>query len=286
MLSFIRQALGMGSTAPAPLTAPRYVDLGGNQFQFALPEDFSRDMPAEPLVTQLNVDDASRFTPPNHGLLLQRWWDIKQPGWFGKNLGTIMLSINVLPKPQNTEQLLDDSPYGLHDRLGFMLMLNQVLYERYPDSRIFKDGEPPLYSPSAFVFMLGAKLQSGFRNQTANQQQWTRYDVSGPEALIIANYAIPLTPGCFLEASFHYSPNRHIPPRLFGDIAFEKMRPVIESFAIQYKADNPMQAVVGGQWLEQTPDQVLQQHETVIGPRLFGEQSYRGMLEHRALLLE
>lgn len=73
----------------------RQINLSGNIFHFALPEDFSRDMPAADMVETLDIGDSKKFDNPEYGNLIRRWWDIKEPGWFGKKLGTVMMDISV-----------------------------------------------------------------------------------------------------------------------------------------------------------------------------------------------
>src|SRR5690625_7171162 len=61
MLTFISKAFGMSGRPPEGLGATRSVDLSGNVFQFAMPENFSRDMPADDLVERLDISDPDIF---------------------------------------------------------------------------------------------------------------------------------------------------------------------------------------------------------------------------------
>src|SRR5690625_6563839 len=51
-----------------------------NYFQLAFPTRRSSDL--------------SIFSEPDKGTLVRRWWDIKEPGFFGKKLGTVMMNID------------------------------------------------------------------------------------------------------------------------------------------------------------------------------------------------
>src|SRR5690625_2680719 len=88
MLTFISKAFGMSSRPPEVLGATRSVDLSVNVCQFAMLEICSRDMPADDLVERLDISDPDIFTSPADNTKSRRWWDIKEPGFFGKQLGT------------------------------------------------------------------------------------------------------------------------------------------------------------------------------------------------------
>ena len=84
-MSGLSQLLGLTANA-APTIYPRQVDLSGNIFHFAMPENFSKDMPAENMVEKLDIQDLEKFTDPEYGNIIRRWWDIKKPGFLEKKL--------------------------------------------------------------------------------------------------------------------------------------------------------------------------------------------------------
>ena len=88
MFSTIRKLFTRSIAIDEPLGAKRTANLSGNYFSFAMPEDFSKDMPAEDLVENLDITDLKKFDKPEYGNLIKRWWDIREPGFFGKNLGS------------------------------------------------------------------------------------------------------------------------------------------------------------------------------------------------------
>lgn len=91
MLSPLLKVFGM-SKVPTEITlgATRHVNISGNVLSFAMPENFSGEMPAEPLIETLNLN---ALTKESSGLLLQCWWDIKEPVFFGKALGSTKMDL-------------------------------------------------------------------------------------------------------------------------------------------------------------------------------------------------
>ncbi|MGQ9427676.1 hypothetical protein ACXYTJ_17110 [Gilvimarinus sp. F26214L] len=77
---------------------------------------------------------------------------------------------------------------------------------------------------------------------------------------MIFNYVLPLSEQTYLDASFTYSPNDNVVAGHFLDTAMEKMRPVLESFHLQYAPGNPFADIVGGEWLKQTNQDLIDQH--------------------------
>ncbi|MGQ9427677.1 hypothetical protein ACXYTJ_17105 [Gilvimarinus sp. F26214L] len=140
---------------------PRSIDLSGNIFQFSLPEDFSRDMPAANMVERLDIRDRNNFDVPEYGNLMRRWWDIKEPGWFGKRLGTTMMDLSVQRVAANTQNILHERPYSIGNRLDFMLMLIDRFHQRYDSlNEEVETPEGDAAYHSSFVYMVGERIAS------------------------------------------------------------------------------------------------------------------------------
>lgn len=279
MLTFISKALGMASRPPEGMGATRSVDLSGNVFQFAMPEDFSRDMPADDLVERLDISDPSIFSDPDKGTLIRRWWDIKEPGFFGKKLGTVMMNISVRKVPDNTQHLLGSEPYDVTDRLSFMLMLTEDAQLKHPKNQYTvapsPERDPFSYYVPDFVTMVGNKLHPSFRDESYGGQVWTRYGVSAPESVLITNYALPVTLNLFLEVSFYYSNNHNVVARYFRETARSKMHPILSTFRILYADHNPIKNIVEHDWHSETTQEVVDRHKPQLILKLFGEEAYR-----------
>ena len=279
MLTFISKALGMASRPPEGMGATRSVDLSGNVFQFAMPEDFSRDMPADDLVERLDISDPSIFSDPDNSTLIRRWWDIKEPGFFGKKLGTVMMNISVRKVPDNTLRWLNSEAYDATDRLSFMLMLTEDAQLKHPNNRynveVTPENQPFLYFVPGLVTMVGDKLHPSFLDERFGGQVWTRYSVPAPQSLFIENYAIPMTLDAYLEVGFYFSPNDNVSVRHFLDSARNKLDPIRETFRIQYSTDNSVKDVVEHDWHNETTQQVVDRHKPQLILKLFGEEAYR-----------
>ncbi len=87
-------------------------------------ENFSKDMPAYPIREEYNLE---AIGTGKESVLIQRWWDIKEPGFFSKNLGTVMMSINVYAVPENTRKKIHNSPYNVQDRVDLILILDELI---------------------------------------------------------------------------------------------------------------------------------------------------------------
>ena len=239
----------------------RQINLSGNIFHFAMPEDFSKDMPAGDMVDVLDISDLSRFDNPQYGNLIRRWWDIKEPGWFGKTLGTVMMDISVQKVVSNKRKLIHDRPYNVQDRMDFMLMLDDSFHQRYDQlNRETSSPDRAVAYHSSFVTMVGDKIETNYREFNFNQQKWIENGIVGPRSDLIIILAIPLAEQIYLEASFTYSKNDNVHLRDFRSAGFAKMANIQQSFLIEYAEGNPFKKVVGEVWLEQTNDDVLIQY--------------------------
>ena len=262
MLSFLQKTFGMAKVQVPPVGATRQVDLSGNRFSFSMPENFSRDMPAEAMVEQFDISNAFKETP-----LIQRWWDMKKPGFFGSNIGTVMMSINIVPVLENSRKKIHDRPYKIQDRVDLVQLVVETLHHRYQD----ENGRlNELYSIPSVVHLFGSEIEGEFRESIFNHQKWTSYSVTGPGAQLIVSHVLPLTDSAYLEASFIYSPNDGVSPREFLDYAYQTTEPVEQSFFVDYATNNPLQKTVEEVWLNSTVDEALKNMSEVIIPRIFG----------------
>jgi hypothetical protein len=259
----------------------REINLSDNIFHFSMPEDFSRDMPAANMVETLDISNAKKFDDPEYGNLIRRWWDIKEPGWFGKKLGTVMMDISVQRVVQNKKQMIHNRPYDVQNRFDFMLMLDDGYHQRYDalnqEMGLTPEGVVPYYS--SFSSMLGRRIFSNQREHTLNGQKWVQQTISGPRSDLITILSIPITNDVYLEASFTYSANSNVSYRNFVDTTVAKMAIIQKTFQLNYSDGNPFAKIVGEDWLEQTNDEVLEQHRDAILKLFYGPDPEAAMLE-------
>ena len=265
MLSLLTGIFSSSAQAEKNKLYPRQINLSGNVFHFSMPEDFSKDMPANDMVEALDISDFSKFDNPEYGNLMRRWWDIKEPGWFGKNLGTVMMDISVQKVVTNQRKLIHDRSYDIKDRMDFMLMLDDSFHQRY--DQLNKESSSPdraVAYHSSFVTMVGDKIETNYREFIFNQQKWVENGIVGPRNDLIIILAIPIDEQVYLEASFTYSKNDDVHLRDFRNAGFAKMANIQKSFLIDYVESNPFKKIVGGVWLEQTNDDALIQHRDAL----------------------
>lgn len=292
MLSIFSSLLSFSTSAKEahPVISQRQVNIGGHVFSFELPEGFSKDLPADNMVEQLDISSVDQFNELTAGHILRRWWDIKEPGWFGSKLGTVMLEISVQRIHPNTLERIHSQPYDVTDRLDFMFSIEELLMLRYgahneevrnPDGSW---NHELAYNVSGIAYMLGGRVDARYWNHIANGQTWTRYGVAGQYGALITNYALPINKQFIIELSFTYSPDHNVNGRHFLRTAEKTTDKIINSLYLEYPKDSPVKAVVEGQWLTETTDDVVRSRwQTIVKP-LFGDEAYqRALAEHQKL---
>lgn len=241
------------------------INLSGNIFYFSMPEDFSRDMPAADRVESLDISDITKFDNPEYGNLIRRWWDIKKPGWFGKQLGTVMMDISVQRVFPNRQHLIHNRPYEITDRLDFMLMLDDSFHQRYDELNVSGKEDVLNSFHSSFAIMIGDEVTALQRDEIFNDQKWISYSIAAPRDELIVAYAVPLSPDVYLEAMFTYSHNDNVLPLEFRrGYAFAKMQQIIESFKVHYIEGNPVSELVNKTWLEESNTDTLRKSEDAL----------------------
>jgi hypothetical protein len=286
-MSGLSQLLGLTANAAQPIH-PRQVDLSGNILHFSMSENFSKDMPAANMVEKLDIEDLKKFDNPEYGNIIRRWWDIKKPGFFSKELGTVMMDISVQQVPDNKQKLIHANTYNIADRLDFLLILDENLRHRYKKikSEIESNGDDTYVYSIDFCSLYGKELESFYRDKTYNHQKWAAYTVTAPLNQLIVGQALPLTKYSYLEVVFTYSPNQNIAPREFLDIAYITTQPIEKSLQVVYKTTNEIKKLVEQEWISQTNDDVLAEHYDEILVPLFGPDIHRRMEESKKKALE
>jgi hypothetical protein len=271
MISGLSQLLGLNATA-APAIHPRQVDLSGNIFHFSMPENFSRDMPAANMVEKLDIEDLRKFNDPQYGNIIRRWWDIKKPGFFGKEVGTVMMDISVQRVSDNKQNLVHNKPYDITDRLDFITMIYDHLHQTYDHLNI--EAKKNYGEANAYHFgissLIGDQLRSHYRDYSYNGQKWTGYTVSAPSNQLIVGFVMPLTRDTYLELMFIYSPNQNISSHEFLEIADKTTQPIEDSLRVSFTPNNTIRDLVENSWLNITNNETLAQHKDKILIPLFG----------------
>lgn len=250
------------SNAQAAPTFQRQANLSGNILQFSMPEDFSKDMPAQDMTEKLDITDLKNFDKGEYGNIIRRWWDIKNTGWFGKKLGTLMLDISVQRKIDNQAKLIHERPYDLTDRFDFMLMLDDLFHQRYDhlNRSLTPDPGRTLAYHTSFATLTGNKLASLQNETLANNQKWIRQSIAGPNGVTIINLATPLNASLFILVSFTYAPNDGIATRELISASKEKAETIEQSLKVIFAENNAIGAATAEKFLHQSNNDALQQH--------------------------
>lgn len=287
MMSGLSQLLGLTANA-APAIHPRQVDLSGNIFHFSMPENFSKDMPAANMVEKLDINDLKKFDNPEYGNIVRRWWDIKKPGFFGKELGTVMMDISIQRPPENKKNLLNDQPFDITNRLDFMMVINEQLHNRF--DQLNRETESEMQGTNAYHFgccsLLGDRIVSHFRDPIHGDQKWLGYSVSAPLNQLIVGLALPLTTDTYLEIVFTYSPNQNVLPREFLDIAYLTTKPIENSLKVNYRPSNEIKKLVEQEWIVKTNGEVMNENYNEILIPLFGSDIRQRIEESKQKALE
>lgn len=262
------------SKQPPETGYPRTTDISGNSFTFAMVEDFSRDMPARDLITNLDLSQLDLKSNDEAGLLIQRWWDIKEPGWFGREFGTVMLDISVREVAANTSQRLQRDDFNIRDKLQFVFMYDEYLFQKYSNMNLaagVEEYEDNAHFYSAFT-LLGDKLLVKHKDYMTNGQNWVESAASGPNGTVHQLFAIPLTDDYFLEVTLIFAINRGYPTgHYFLERADRITVPFLETLFVDYAQENPFRSLVEERWHKPSVKALVQeQYDTIV--KLFPRQ--------------
>lgn len=287
MITGLTQFLGLTVNAE-PKTYPRQVNLSGNIFHFSMPENFSKDMPAENMVETLNIEDLQKFENPGYGNIIRRWWDIKKPGFFGRELGTVMMDISIQKIPENKKKILSEKPFDITNRLDFMMIINEQQHNRF--DQLNREVEPELPGTYAYHFsccsLLGEKIISYYRDPIYGNQKWLAYSVAAPLNQLIVGRALPINKNSYLEVIFTYSPNQNVLPREFQNIAYQTTQSIENSFKVDYRSDNGIKKLVEQDWISKTNGEVMNENYDEVLIPLFGPNIYQQLEEGKKKALE
>ena len=202
---------------------PRQINLSGNIVNFAMPENFSKDFPADPLVEKLDLDNPELFKNGKPVEILRRWWDFKTDSFFSRDAGTMMMTIHVYRIP--------DKEKPISDFVSFLDSVLEDMEKRSQENNKNRDKEDVIYFPAYYQsFSLdnyqGARwLSSG--SGTANEDEKVFY------------YFMPLNRKTWLEVSFYFAPDNSLNVREFIDgYARGVLDKIMDTFRIEYAKDN------------------------------------------------
>ena len=239
MLSVISKAFGLGTLPEDHPLMPRQIDLSGNIVHFSMPENFSRDMPADDMIETVDLSDESIYQDYQKFTLIRRWWDFKDSGFFGKEYGTLMMSLYI-------KQASENVTVNTLKPLNFIDIIIDDIERNKPEN------PDPLRVYSDYF--------TAYREQYFNDQRWMEYaqDKANPPQILFL-YAIPVTKKQYLVAEFTSAPSDNIEIRSFLENYTEAFTSnIMNTFHIDYQSNNPAnQAVLksNGPTLQQLIDE-------------------------------
>ena len=187
MLTTLFKHFGLSKKDADPVFHQRQINLSGNRVTFSMPENFSRDFPAEDMIEFVDLDNAVGISDYPGVLLLQRFWDFKTDEFFKKDMGMLIMTLSV-------KQVPDGCQKNLAHPLEFVEVLQDALRGYYEEHNKTASEEFRYYYSDSYHL---------FHERIINQHRWMRYGaVRDDDKKISACYAIPVTQSCYFVAEF------------------------------------------------------------------------------------
>jgi hypothetical protein len=232
------------SYEPEPLM-PRTVNITGVNFHFAMPENFSLDMPGDDLVEKVELKEYSHLPDTRYIGLIKRWWDFYYGPPHAKNvIGTLMLSLDLIPRKKDISGSL----------FNYETMVNTV----YRD--ISSDFSDPLAVDGIIEGTILPESATSLHEFKVNGRNWVTAGVglSGRSSTTLNFYSTPISDDWYLRARFLHSKGRGknngpLHRRSIG----EQMR-ILESCELEF--------------LTEVPDRRPVEYEIPLGPPLTKEE--------------
>lgn len=242
----------------------RMVHLPGSQLRFKMQEDFSKDMPAVPLIEKVTEDMLSGLKKSGDRFVIgRRWWDLKPQGWFKRSWGNMQMTVALGVAGDRSGKRLDFCGFNQADFLKFY---HDSLVEKW---RPHNDGvseenmlqfgvyisEPFSARGQEFIPHFGYKENSG---------KLTILEcAAGQGANIYSYYVLPVGSKFFLEFEFVGAPDLNGSPYLFQAQVRERINPIKESILLNFDEKNCM-GTVSNKWIEANSVELLKPDPSLL----------------------
>lgn len=201
----------------------RQINLSGNFINFSIPENFSKDFPADDLVENVNINDGKIFEHKKMLLLLRRWWDFKDNSFIAKNVGSMMMTIHVND--------IHDKTKNIGHPIDFIFNILFDMTARQKEENAGRLEKNIVYYPEDY---------QSFVERVYNNQRWLSSG-SGTmdETTKTFLYWIPVSEKTYLTVEFNFAPNSNITMRSFIDnYCRDMMRKIMSTFDVIYSSEN------------------------------------------------
>jgi len=207
---------------------PRQINLSGNIVNFSMPENFSKDFPADDLIEVLNINDTKTFEKNNSISLLRRWWDLKDDSFFSKDVGSMMMTIHVYKS-------LDESKDISHPVEFINLIMLDMKRRDKDENKSRTENEKVLFPLDYYMLYV---------ERNYNNQRWLRSgSATEDESQMIFHYWIQITEKHYVLVEFNFAPNNNISMRSFVDTYCRDMlEKIMSSFDIIYSSENTIKS--------------------------------------------
>ena len=198
---------------------PRQINLSGNFVSFSIPENFSKDMPADDLIESLNIEDDKLFLKNNSITLLRRLWDFNDDSFFSKNVGTMMMTIHAYKIKKPSEDISHP--------LGFVNVLLAEMERRDKEENKGKSDSDKVFFPESY---------QSFFERTHNNQKWFKGGAADTHETQLAFHEWKqISSDTYIGVEFHFAPNNNISMRTFVDTyCREMMNEIMSTFDVIY----------------------------------------------------
>ncbi len=248
-----------------PSMYQRVVQLPDAELRFGMTEDFSKDMPAAPLIDKVTVNMLAGLTKPGARFVIgRRWWDVKPPGFFKKTWGSMQMTISVGGMLDRVKKI---NSYQV-DQAGFMIF--------YHDSLIDKWAEHNKNVSQADYLQFGIHVSSLFGATGKEYYSNFNYRKAGgaivleagaaQDANIYYYYSFPVDPNYFVEFEFVGAPDLRGSPYQFQIMVRDRINAVMDSLGVQY--GNKLNPLVVDKWIEAGSVELLKPDTAILSKPL------------------
>ena len=219
--------------AKEPVKFERVVRLPDAELRFSMTEDFSKDMPAAPLVEKVTIDRLQDLKAPQDRFVIgRRWWDLKPPGFFKKNWGSVQMTVAIGASIDLHGEKLD---FCKSSQTDFLIFYRGSLLDKWRAHNATVAPEDKLkYSVdiSPFFDSVGQRFVSYFEYKKNSHQVVVLEGVGGRDADIYSYYSVPIDKNFFIEFEFVRAPDLNGSPYLFQAQVRERIRSIIDSVVL------------------------------------------------------
>ena len=248
--------------AKEPVMFERVIQLPHAELRFSMAEDFSRDMPAAPLVEKLTVDMLSGLkTPGDRFVIGRRWWDLKPPGWFKKPLGSMQMTISI-GGGIDVGQL----NFCKMTQSEFLIFYRESLVNKWkPHNEGIASADLLKFGVNVYPFFSGRGQEyiPYFEFKKNNKGIIWLSSGAGQDANMYYYFSAPVGAANFVEVEFIGAPDLNGSPYLFQNLVMERARLINESVLVAFGKENCL-ALGGGNWIEANSVELLKPDPSLL----------------------